>query len=64
MNKKLVVNVVALVLLMLGALGSGYAQSESLLPAITDSLPATTDSPSRATNWEAKDPPAHKWAWR
>jgi len=30
MNKKLVVNVVALVMLMLGALGSGYAQSESL----------------------------------
>ena len=29
MNKKLVVDVVALVLLMLGALGSGYAQSES-----------------------------------
>jgi len=30
MNKKLVVDVVALVLLMLGALGSGYAQGESL----------------------------------
>ncbi len=29
MNKKLVVDVAALVLLMLGALGSGYAQSES-----------------------------------
>jgi len=29
MNKKLVVNVVALVLLMLAALGSGYAQSKS-----------------------------------
>jgi hypothetical protein len=29
MNKKLVVNVATLVLLMLGALGSGYAQSQS-----------------------------------
>jgi hypothetical protein len=29
MNKKLVVDMVALLLLMLGALGSGYAQSES-----------------------------------
>ena len=64
MNKKLVVNVVALVLLMLGALGSGYGQSESLLPAITNSSLATTDSPSKETNWEAKDPSARKWAWR
>ncbi|MGB9203339.1 MAG: hypothetical protein WCB94_05110 [Terriglobales bacterium] len=30
MNRKLVVDVIALVLLMLGAVGSGYAQSESL----------------------------------
>jgi|ERR1035441_4603111 hypothetical protein len=36
MNKKLVVNVAALVLLMLGALGSGYAQSES--PACNNKL--------------------------
>lgn len=36
MNKKLVVNMVALVLLTLGALGSGYAQSES--PACNNKL--------------------------
>src|ERR1035438_1255271 len=36
MNKKLIVNVVALVLLTLGALGSGYAQSES--PACNNKL--------------------------
>src|ERR1035437_9242265 len=36
MNKKLGVNVAALVLLMLGALGSGYAQSES--PACNNKL--------------------------
>jgi hypothetical protein len=36
MNKKLVVNVAALVLLMLGALGSGYAQSAS--PACNNKL--------------------------
>jgi len=36
MNKKLVANVAPLVLLMLGALGSGYAQSES--PSCNDRL--------------------------
>ena len=62
MTKKLVVNVVPLVLLMLGALGSGSRRVNLGLPATIGLSAATTDSPSRATNWEAKDPPARKWA--
>ena len=63
MNKKLVVNVVALVLLVLGALGSGYGQSESA--ACNNRLIAGNYGFTiQGNNWEAKGPPVHRWGWR
>jgi len=62
MSKKLIANTVALILLTLAALGSGYAQRNPL-PATTNSSPATMRSRFRAPSWQERDPLAHKWAW-